>query len=107
VDDSSQLVAQFEKNSKEEVRVSIDDFRGRKIINIRVYYRSDSGQWLPGKQGLALAVDRYRDLADAMLRLGEELQARGLLPLPGNRAQGATARDNTVKAGDRTPGAGA
>jgi hypothetical protein len=64
VDDSSQLVAQFEKNSKEEVRVSIDDFRGRKIINIRVYYRSDRGQWLPGKQGLALAVDRYRDLAD-------------------------------------------
>jgi hypothetical protein len=38
VDDSSQLVAQFEKNSKEEVRVSIDDFRGRKLINIRVYY---------------------------------------------------------------------
>ena len=48
MDDSSQLVAQFEKNAKEEVRVSIDDFRGRKIINIRVYYRSDAGQWLPG-----------------------------------------------------------
>ncbi len=81
MDDSTQLVVQFEKNSKEEVRVSIDDFRGRKIINIniRVYYRSDSGQWLPGKQGLAVAVDRYRDLADAVLRLGEELQAQGLL----------------------------
>jgi hypothetical protein len=86
VDDSSQLVAQFEKNSKEEVRVSIDDFRGRKIINIRVYYRSDRGQWLPGKQGLALAVDRYRDLADAVLRLGEALQAQGLLPSKGSRA---------------------
>jgi hypothetical protein len=90
VDDSSQLVAQFEKNFKEEVRVSIDDFRGRKIINIRVYYRSDSGQWLPGKQGLALAVDRYRDLADAVLRLGEALQAQGLLHSKGRAPGGDT-----------------
>lgn len=84
MDDSSQLVAQFEKNAKEEVRVSIDDFRGRKIINMRVYYRSDTGQWMPGKQGLALAVDRYRDLADAVLKLGEGLQAQGLLPQAAN-----------------------
>ena len=86
MDDSSQLVAQFEKNAKEEVRVSIDDFRGRKIINIRVYYRSETGQWLPGKQGLALAVDRYRDLADAVLRLGETLEAQALLPSKGSRS---------------------
>jgi hypothetical protein len=83
MDEASQLVAQFEKNSKEEVRVSLDDFRGRKIINIRVYYRSDNGQWLPGRQGLALGVDRYRDLAEAMLKVGEALQAQGLLPSKG------------------------
>jgi hypothetical protein len=80
MEQASQLVAQFEKNAKEEVRVSIDEFHGRKIINLRVYYRSESDQWLPGKQGLALAVDCYRDLAAAVLRLGEELQASGLLP---------------------------
>ncbi len=73
------VVAQFEKNSKEEVRISIDDFHGRKLINLRVYYRSDGGQWLPGKQGLALSVDLYRDLADAVLKVGEELQSRGLI----------------------------
>jgi len=73
------VIAKFEKNSKEEVRVSVDEFRGRKIINIRVYYRSEAGEWLPGKQGVALAVDRYRDLADAVLQLGEWLQAKGHL----------------------------
>jgi hypothetical protein len=76
----NQFVAQFEKNSKEEVRVSIDEFHGRKIINFRVYYRANDTEWRPGKQGLALSVDRYRDLVDAMLKLGEELQSRGLLP---------------------------
>jgi hypothetical protein len=76
---SSDVVAKFEKNSREEVWVSVDDFRGRKIINIRVHYKSETGQWLPGKQGLAVSVDRYRDLAAAILQLGEKLNADGLL----------------------------
>jgi len=75
-----EVIAQFEKNSREEVRVSVDDFRGRKVINIRVYYRTEAGEWAPGKQGIALAVERYRDLADAVLRLGEWLKSRSLLP---------------------------
>lgn len=68
------VVARFEKNSREEVWVSIDDFRGKKLINLRVHYRSETGEWLPGKQGLAVSVDRYRDLAEAVLKLGEHLQ---------------------------------
>jgi Transcriptional Coactivator p15 (PC4) len=94
VDESSRPVAQFEKNSKEQVRVSIDDFRGTKIINMRVFYRSQSGEWLPGKQGIALQVDRFRDLADAVLRLGEALQQRGLLPQSGSQVGGKLARAN-------------
>lgn len=79
MDADTELVAQFEKNSKEEVRVSIDDFHGRKLINLRVYYRSDAGDWRPGRQGLALGVDRYRELADALVKLGEQLKLKGLI----------------------------
>jgi hypothetical protein len=78
-DDSSEVIAKFEKNSREEVWISIDDFRGRKLINLRVHYRSPTGDWLPGKQGIALSVERYRDLAEAVLLLGEKLQANGIL----------------------------
>ncbi len=74
-----EAIVKFEKNSKEEVRVSVDEYRGRKIINIRVYYRNEAGAWLPGKQGIALSVDRYRDLADAVLQLGEWLAKNKLL----------------------------
>lgn len=77
--DVSELVAQFEKNAREEVRISIDDFHGRKLINLRVFYRSEGGEWHPGRQGLALSVERYRDLADALIKVGEELKDRGLL----------------------------
>jgi Transcriptional Coactivator p15 (PC4) len=70
------VIARFEKNSREEVWVSLDDFHGKKLINLRVHYRSEGGEWLPGKQGLAVSVDRYRDLAEAILKIGEELQAK-------------------------------
>ena len=77
---SDEVIAKFEKNSREEVRLNVEEYKGRKIINIRVYYRSPTGEWLHGKQGLALSVDRYRDLAEAVLKVGEKLAADGLLP---------------------------
>jgi hypothetical protein len=75
----SVAVAHFEKNKKEEVRVSIETFHGRKLINIRVYYKDDDGAMKPGKQGIALAVERYKDLANAVLELGQHLKSGGLL----------------------------
>jgi hypothetical protein len=75
----SVVITRFEKNKKEEVRVSLDTFHGRKLINIRVFYKDDDGTMKPGKQGLALSVDRYKDLAGAILELGQSLKSSGLL----------------------------
>jgi hypothetical protein len=73
------VVAQFEKNKKEEVRVSVGSFHGRQIINMRVYYKDDDGSMKPGKQGMALSVERYKDLAGAIVQVGEHLKTKGLL----------------------------
>jgi len=67
-------VAKFRRNSRGEVRVSIDAFRGCKIIDTRAYYRFDNDRWLAGKQDVGLAFERYRVLADAILALGEGLR---------------------------------
>ncbi|HEY1793337.1 MAG TPA: transcriptional coactivator p15/PC4 family protein [Opitutaceae bacterium] len=72
------VLARFEKNSKEEVRVSVDTFHGRQIINLRVFYR-DGEEWKHGKQGIALSVDRFKDLADAVLQVGAYLKTHGIL----------------------------
>lgn len=77
---AANIVARFEKNSKEEVRISVEMFHGRRIINMRVYYRDRADdQWKPGRQGLALATDRFKDLADAILQVGQHLKSQGLL----------------------------
>jgi hypothetical protein len=75
----SVVIATFEKNKKEEVRVSVETFHGRKLINFRVFYKDDDGTMKPGKQGMALSVERYKDLAGAVLELGQHLKANGLI----------------------------
>ena len=78
-DDNGEVIARFEKNKKEEVRFSIKEYHGRKIINIRVFYKDDDGTWKPGKQGLAVSVDRYKELAGAILEVGQQLKASGAI----------------------------
>jgi hypothetical protein len=73
------VITTFEKNKKEEVRVSVETFHGRKLINIRVFYKDDDGTMKPGKQGIALSVERYKDLAGAVLELGQHLKTNGLI----------------------------
>ena len=75
----SVVISTFEKNKKEEVRVSLDTFHGKKLINLRVWFKDDDGTMKPGKQGIALGVDRYKDLAGAILELGQHLKTNGLI----------------------------
>ncbi|TNY24712.1 transcriptional Coactivator p15-domain-containing protein [Rhodotorula diobovata] len=39
-------------------RVVVSDFKGKTLISIREYY-NDSGEWKPGKKGIALPVEAW------------------------------------------------
>ena len=74
-----ELIEQFEKNATEVVRVSLTEYRGRKLVDIRVYYSDSEGQYRPTKKGVALSVDVYPDFKRAMLALEKILLERDLL----------------------------
>ncbi len=73
------LIAQFEKNKRDEIRFSVGTFHGRRIINIRAFYKDDEGNWRTGKQGLSIGIERFKDLASAVLEIGEYLKKNGLI----------------------------
>lgn len=56
----------IEKNRSEEVRVTLDDFRGIILLNVRVWYQAEDGEMRPGKQGIALRPDRALEVAKAI-----------------------------------------
>jgi Transcriptional Coactivator p15 (PC4) len=54
------VIASIEKNSREVLRVTLDDFKGHRLVNLRGDYR-------PGKHGLALRVDKLEGLIAALI----------------------------------------
>ena len=74
-----ELIAQFEKNATEVVRVSLTEYRGRKLIDVRVYYSTDDGEYRPTKKGVSLSVDVYPDFKRALLELEKVLLERDLI----------------------------
>jgi hypothetical protein len=74
-----ELISSFEKNALEEVRVSLTEYRGHQLIDLRVYYASSDGESRPTKKGLALSVGLYPELKEALAKLEQTLKDRGLL----------------------------
>jgi predicted phosphoadenosine phosphosulfate sulfurtransferase len=74
-----EVIAQFEKNATEVIRVSLAEYRGRKLIDVRVYYSDDEGQYRPTKKGVSLTAERYTDFKRALLTLERVLLERNLI----------------------------
>lgn len=66
-----QLVATFYKNAREQVQVILKDFKGRDLIDLRVFWTQDGRAWHPSKKGLALAVDKLPVLLAALHKAAE------------------------------------
>jgi len=45
-------------------KVSVRDFRGKTLVDIREYYQKDNGEWAPGRKGISLTRDQWEKLKD-------------------------------------------
>ena len=66
------IVQSFKKNSQEEVRAGIQEFKGRHYAFVRVFVENDVGETVPTKKGLTLPVDLLPELARSVRLLSEE-----------------------------------
>ena len=53
--------------------VKINEFKGKKMIDIREYYEKD-GKTLPGKRGICLSVDQWKVLNKITAEINAELK---------------------------------
>jgi predicted phosphoadenosine phosphosulfate sulfurtransferase len=74
-----EVIAQFEKNATEVIRMSLTEYRGHKLVDIRVYYSDDEGQYRPTKKGVSLGVGLYTDFKRALVALEKALLDRKLV----------------------------
>ncbi|PVH80720.1 PC4-domain-containing protein [Cadophora sp. DSE1049] len=69
-------VWELSKGSKPR-RVTISEFKGNRLINIREFYDKD-GKFLPGSKGLSLTIDQYKNLLNAIPNINKHLKGLGI-----------------------------
>ncbi|EXJ88876.1 casein kinase II subunit alpha [Capronia epimyces CBS 606.96] len=75
-------------------RVTLSDFKGKKLVNIREYYQKDS-EWLPGKKGISMSLEQYSALIDIMPQVEEVLKQQGeTVPRPNYSGSAQAAEEN-------------
>ena len=77
-DDLPVVVAQWTKNSREQVKVSLDRYRGNATVDCRCWY-DDNGIGKPSKLGLTLGIRHLPELASAINAALDEARRRGLV----------------------------
>ena len=76
----SEILHQFTKNATEEVRASLTEYKGHKLIDLRIYYDpEDGGDRRPTKKGITIDVSLYPELKKAMLKIEKELINKELI----------------------------
>jgi hypothetical protein len=68
------MISEIEKNLKEKIRVSIEEYRGHKFIDCRVYWQDDQGEWHPSKKGIALNSDSIDKVIEALQKASKNLE---------------------------------
>lgn len=70
-------IAKFEKNSFEEVRVEISEWKSQKYINVRVWTNpryEEKEESRPTKKGITLNIELLPKLLDALKKAEEILK---------------------------------
>lgn len=47
-------IGSIQKNSQEEIRVTIQNFQGTDIIDLRTFWQNAEGDWIPTRKGICL-----------------------------------------------------
>ena len=75
------LISTIEKNSREEIRVELSEFKGHDLLAVRVYTDIDGAEERkPTKKGITINVKLLPDLLKAVTEAERQARQGGLLP---------------------------
>ena len=68
------VIKDIQRNSNEIIRIEVSEFKGRDLINIRIWFSTidqNTGGlvYKPTQKGIALNVEHFNELKDGILRL--------------------------------------
>ena len=61
-----ELVRVIDKGPAGRIHVRLSRFKDRDYLDIRNFYEADDGEWKPTRKGIAVPVDLYAELMQAL-----------------------------------------
>lgn len=77
--DAPDFIATLTKNSREDVRVSLAEFGGVDLVDLRIWASFDGAERRPTKKGVSLKVTSLSELIKGLQAARDEAQRRGLI----------------------------
>lgn len=69
-------IGAVQKNSQEEIRVTIQNYQGTDIIDLRTYWQNKEGNWIPTKKGISLTFYVIEDVIKLLQKAFKKMQAQ-------------------------------
>ena len=76
------IIAEWQKNSREVLRVKLDEFKGQPVICCRAWYQGEDGNMKPGRGGLTVSICHLPAILIAMSDAYKIALDTGLLERP-------------------------
>ena len=81
------IIKDIKKNNNEIIRIEVSEFKGRELINIRIWYMSQDSSsgdviYKPTQKGIALNVSEYEELKDGIEKIGNYLKDKDSGAIP-------------------------
>ena len=68
----SKFIGEIQKNSKEKIIASINEFKGNTFVDLRVHYEEEgSGEYKPTKKGLAISAKNIDNVMELLTKAKE------------------------------------
>lgn len=72
--EEAKILTTIPRSATEQIQVSINEYKGKKYLDLRIYYTTDDGgTWLPTKKGVTISPDNLTILKDAVEEAMQEL----------------------------------
>ena len=64
------IIKDIDKGKGEIIRVEISEFKGKKLLNLRVWYTDANGDYKPTQKGIAIPPELYEQVKEAIKAAG-------------------------------------
>ncbi len=67
------VIGDIARNETEVLRVSAEEYKGRKYVDVRIYFENDEGEWKPTKKGVTIQPEKVEEFIELIKKAGKAL----------------------------------